>query len=159
MKTTIETFYKAFTNLDADTMISCYHDDIVFEDPAFGILKGDRAKAMWQMLCESQKKGQNFKVVYSDVKAIENKGSAHWEAFYTFSKTGRKVHNKIDAHFEFKDGLIIKHTDYFNLHSWAKQAIGIKGLLFGGMKFFKTKLQTQTNYLLDKFIKEKKPSS
>ncbi|WP_299126129.1 nuclear transport factor 2 family protein [uncultured Winogradskyella sp.] len=160
METTIENFYNAFSNFDADTMITYYHDDIVFEDPAFGILRGERAKAMWQMLCQSQKKkGQNFKVVYSDIKAFENRGSAHWEAFYEFSKTGRKVHNKIDAQFEFKDGLIIKHIDYFNLHSWAKQAIGIKGLLFGGMGFFKTKLQKQTNYLLDKFIEEKKPSS
>ena len=29
-------------------MISCYHDNIIFSDPAFGELKGDDAKAMWQ---------------------------------------------------------------------------------------------------------------
>jgi len=32
--------------------------------------------------------------------------------------------------------------------------MGIKGFLFGGMGFFKTKLQRQTNYLLDKFIEK-----
>lgn len=154
MKDIIDKFYEAFNNLDADTMCSCYHEDIVFKDPAFGVLEGDRAKAMWQMLCESQK-GKNFKVISSNI----TDNSAHWEAFYTFSKTGRKVHNKIDATFEFKDGLIIKHTDTFNLHKWAKQAIGFKGLLFGGMGFFKTKLQGQTNYVLDKFINEKKLSN
>ncbi len=147
----IEKFYDAFTNLDADKMASCYHDDIVFEDPAFGTLKGERAKAMWQMLCESQK-GKDFIVVSSNIDANKVNGSAHWEAYYTFSKTGRKVHNKIDATFQFKDSLIIRHTDDFNIHKWAKQAMGIKGLLFGGMGFFKEKLQKQTNYLLDKYI-------
>lgn len=157
MTNTIETFYKAFNNLDADTMCSCYHDDIEFEDPAFGVLKGDRAKAMWQMLCESQK-GKKFKVEVSNIKVDSHTGSAHWEAFYNFSKTGRKVHNKIDAKFEFKDGLIVKHSDSFDLHRWAKQALGFKGLLFGGMGFFKSKLNKQTNYLLDKYLNEKKLS-
>ena len=157
MKTIITTFYEAFNNLDADTMCSCYHDDIVFEDPAFGVLKGDKAKAMWQMLCESQK-GKNFKVVASNIEADANGGSAHWEAFYNFSKTGRKVHNKIDAKFQFRDGLIIRHKDSFNLHRWAKQAMGFTGLIFGGTGFFKSKLNKQTNYILETYIKEKKLS-
>lgn len=154
MEKLIETFYSALNNCEGPTMVSCYHNDVVFEDRAFGVLKGDRAKAMWLMLCESQK-GKGFNVDFSSIKANEKTGSAHWEAFYTFSKTGRKVHNKIDASFEFKDGLIIKHTDVFDLHKWAKQAMGFKGFIFGGMPFFKNKLQKQTNYLLDKFIEEK----
>ncbi|WP_458626912.1 nuclear transport factor 2 family protein [Winogradskyella sp. PC D3.3] len=155
MEQIIEKFYNALNNGDGPTMASCYHDDIIFKDPAFGILKGERAKAMWLMLCESQN-GKGFKVEFSNIKANDTSGSAHWEAFYNFSKTGRKVHNKINASFEFKDGLIIKHTDKFNLHQWAKQAMGIKGLIFGGMPFFKNKLQRQTNTLLDTFLSTKK---
>ena len=52
MKGLIETFYTAFQNRDAETMISCYHNDIVFCDPAFGELKGDDAKAMWKCFAE-----------------------------------------------------------------------------------------------------------
>jgi hypothetical protein len=155
MKDLLTTFYSSFSQLDADKMISCYHDDIIFEDPAFGVLEGERAKAMWQMLCESQK-GKDFKVSFSNIEANEKKGSAHWEAFYIFSKTGRKVHNKIDARFEFKDGLIIKHTDRFNLHKWARQAMGFKGLVIGRTGYFKSKLRAQTNYLLDSYIKKQK---
>ena len=98
-------------------------------------------------------KGKDFKVIFSNIEANEKEGSAHWEAFYTFSKTGRKVHNKIDAAFEFKDGLIIKHTDDFDLHNWAKQAMGFKGLIIGRTSYFKNKLKAQTNYILDKYIK------
>ncbi|WP_299117135.1 nuclear transport factor 2 family protein [uncultured Winogradskyella sp.] len=157
MENVIINFYKAFNNLDANTMISYYHDDIIFEDPAFGVLKGDRAKAMWQMLCESQK-GKDFKVEASNIKINENEGSAHWEAFYNFSKTGRKVHNKIDAKFKFKDGLIISHVDSFNLYNWSKQALGFKGLLLGRTGYFKNKLRLQTNGLLNKYIEKKLPS-
>jgi len=150
-KELITKFYTAFAALDSTTMISCYHDNIEFTDPAFGTLKSNRAKAMWVMLC---KNAQDLKIKFSKVEAIENTGSAHWNASYTFRKTGRPVLNKIDAQFEFKDGKIIKHVDSFNLHAWAKQAIGFQGLLLGGTSFFKKKLHLQTNQLLDKFIKD-----
>ena len=150
MNSIIENFYSAFKKQDAEAMVACYHDDIVFEDPAFGVLKGDHAKNMWRMLCASQK-GKDFKVEYSNVNSKRTTGNAKWEAHYVFSKTGRPVHNKILAHFEFKDGKIIKHIDTFNLHTWSKQAFGFKGLLLGGTSFFKKKLNQQTNQLLTKF--------
>ncbi len=150
MNSIINNFYQAFDQLDAETMVSYYHKNVVFEDPAFGVLKGDHAKNMWRMLCSSQKKNQ-FNVIASNITVNEKSGSAHWEAHYVFSKTGREVHNKIDAIFEFKDGKIIKHTDHFNLHNWAKQALGFKGYLIGGTSFFRRKLNTQTNHLLKKF--------
>ena len=148
MKDLIKQFYTAFTDLDAEKMVSYYHEEVVFEDPAFGVLKGERAKNMWRMLIASQK-GKKFIVEASCFRYENQKGFAHWEAQYIFSQTGRQVHNMLEA--EFKDGKIIKHTDSFNLHSWAKQAMGLKGLLLGGTGFFKKKLQEQTNRLLTKF--------
>ena len=150
MQTLIQTFYEAFKNSDPVGMNACYHDDIEFCDPAFGVLKGDDAKAMWTMLCQN---GKDVKVEYSNIKADENKGTAHWEAWYTFSQTGRKVHNIVDAEFELKDGKIIKHTDRFNLRNWAKQALGFKGFLLGGTSFFEKKLHEQTNKTLSEFRK------
>ena len=35
----IHKFYTAFQNGDALTMKECYHPDIQFRDPAFGLLK------------------------------------------------------------------------------------------------------------------------
>jgi len=146
MEQIIKQFYEAFKNLDAEKMTTCYHNEIIFEDPAFGILKETKAKNMWRMLCESQK-GKSFVVTYSNV----NNNSANWEATYLFSQTGKEVHNIITAKFEFKDGLIIKHTDDFDLHKWAKQAFGFKGVLLGGTSFFKKKLNNQTSILLTRF--------
>ncbi|TPV31539.1 nuclear transport factor 2 family protein [Paucihalobacter ruber] len=146
----INQFYTAFKNLDAEAMVTCYHDEVTFEDPAFGKLHGENAKNMWRMLCKSQQ-GKDFKINFSSIQFENNIGTANWEAFYTFSKTGRKVHNKIKANFLFQDGKIIKHTDSFSLHAWASQALGIKGFALGWLPFFKSKFQVQTNKLLQKF--------
>ena len=150
MASIIKTFYEAFDRLDWQTMTNCYHRDITFQDPAFGQLKGERAKLMWRMLCESQQ-GQDFNIQFSNITENETSASAQWEAHYTFSKTGRKVHNVIQASFQLKDGKIIAHNDDFNLYRWAKQALGFKGFVLGRTGFFKSKLQHQTNNLLNKF--------
>lgn len=146
-KDIIEQFYIAFQNLDAASMVELYHDDIEFSDPAFGTLHGDDAKNMWCMMCS---KAKDFSLTYSNITNT----SAHWEARYTFSATGNRVVNKIDATFEFKDGKIYKHIDTFNLHRWASQAMGWKGMLLGGTKFFKKQLNKQTNQLLTAYTKK-----
>ncbi len=102
------------------------------------------------MLCASQKDGA-FNVNVSQIKVDQNTAFANWEAFYTFNKTGRKIHNIIQAEFKFKDGKIISHKDTFDLYKWSIQAFGIKGLLLGWTTFFKKKLQLQTNHLLSNY--------
>lgn len=151
MKSIIYHFYKAFQSLDHKAMNACYHQDASFEDPAFGKLEGERLRKMWEMLCTSQK-GKEFAMTYDDIKQSDHDEEAYWEVKYTFSKTGRKVHNKIKAEFEIKDGLIYKHHDSFNLRKWASQAMGWKGSLLGGTSFFKKNLQKETNKMLSKYM-------
>ena len=124
----INKFYEAFARKDAEAMAHCYHDDVVFEDPAFGELRGRDAKDMWRMLIS---RGKDLVVKHSDVVAKEDHGRAHWDADYTFSATGRRVSNHIDAQFKFKDGKIIEHRDTFDMYSWMKQALGPVGTLLG----------------------------
>lgn len=150
MTNVIEKFYTAFKALDAETMCECYVDDIVFEDPAFGQLKGDKAKNMWRMLCQSQK-GKDFRIEFSDIQYEIDKGRAHWEAYYTFSKTNRNVHNIIDAEFIIRGNKIVQHVDRFDLYRWSRQAVGIPGYLIGWTPFFKRKLNKQTHKMLLRF--------
>lgn len=134
----IHKFYKAFQERDAETMAQCYHDEIVFSDPVFTQLKGEEARNMWRMLCE---RGKDLSLTYHGVEANEQVGTALWEARYTFSQTGRKVHNVISAHLEFKDGLIYRHTDSFNFYRWARQALGAPGLILGWTPFLRNKVR------------------
>lgn len=145
----IESFYTAFQNRDAEKMASLYHKEIVFHDPAFGELKGEHAGNMWRMLLSQADK--NMAIRYNNVKADDTHGSANWEADYLFSKTGRQVYNKITAQFEFKDGLIIKHTDQFNIWKWSKMALGPVGYILGFTPIVKNKIRKQAQSGLKKF--------
>ena len=57
---------------------------------------------MWRMLCA---RGKDLAVDASAIAADDATGRAHWVATYTYSATGRRVVNRIDARFAFRDGL------------------------------------------------------
>ena len=78
-----------------------------------------------------------------------------WVATYTFSKTGRKVVNKIKANMRFAGGKIVEHSDAFSLHKWASQAMGLVGWLLGWNRFFQQKIQNGARKSLVRFMKEK----
>lgn len=147
----ISRFYSAFQQLDYNTMNSCYSDDIVFSDPAFGLLKGEEVKAMWELLC---KRAKDFSLTYSDIERIDDEyATCKWTASYIFSATGNKVVNHIKAYMRLKDGKIIEHSDAFKLSRWASQALGWKGALFGWMGWFQRSVQKKARKGLEKFMK------
>ncbi len=154
----IERFYTAFANLDAATMATCYSPQVQFRDEVFELNGRDQTIGMWTMLTEATKKNApaDWKLVHSGVNADQTTGSAHWVANYRFSATNRLVENRIDAKFDFANGLIVRHTDSFDFHHWAKQALGAPGLLLGWSGFLRNKVQTQANANLAKFMKSRR---
>ena len=152
----IERFYTAFQELDAAEMISCYHDQVSFQDPVFGELNSEQVKAMWNMLIERSK--GNLAIHYDSVMADEVGGFCHWEAHYTFSKTNRYVHNSIKAVFRFQDGKIIEHHDHFSFWSWASMALGFSGTILGWTPFMRNKVRKTSLDLLAKYM-ERQPET
>ena len=136
----IERFYQAFQKRDGDGMAACYAPDVKFADEVFPDLAGDRAKGMWKMLCA---RATDLTLEFSNVQASDTEGSAHWDARYTFGATGRKVLNRIDANFEFRDGLIVRHVDRFDFWRWARQALGLPGLLLGWSSALREKVRAR----------------
>jgi ketosteroid isomerase-like protein len=124
----IARFYTSLSKLDGAGMAACYASDATFSDPVFTDLRGQEPGKMWRMLC---KRGKDMTVVFDGIEATDTAGKAHWVATYTFSGTGRKVVNDIQASFVFKDGKIAQHKDVFDLYKWARQALGLKGVLLG----------------------------
>ena len=150
-KELINNFYSTFSIGDADSMVACYHDEVVFEDPAFGKLKGAKAKAMWRMLLSRKKESEltiSFKVL--------NDLQAEWIANYKYGPNKRPITNIVSATFEFKDGKIIKHTDKFDLWKWSQQALGASGFLLGWSGSMRNKIQGTTGKLLAKYMKVEK---
>lgn len=147
--TAITAFYTAFQQKDWATMAAMYHPEAQFRDEVFTLNSGKEAGAMWEMLIKS---GKDLRIALSQVSSEGNTGTARWDAWYTFSKTGRKVHNIIRAEMEFKDGLIYRHRDYFNFWRWSRQAFGITGLLLGWTNFLQYKVQQTALKNLHKFV-------
>ncbi|PWB34978.1 DUF4440 domain-containing protein [Pseudomonas sp. SDI] len=144
----ITRFYQAFQRLDAEAMVACYTDDIVFSDPAFGTLRGQDAGDMWRMLASRAK---DFSLTFDNVRSDDRSGGAHWVATYLFSQTGRIVVNDIQARFSFRDGKICEHHDSFDLWAWSRQALGLKGLLLGWTPLVAGKVREQATRSLRAF--------
>jgi ketosteroid isomerase-like protein len=138
----IRTLYAAFARRDGAAMAACYASDAHFSDPVFTDLNGAEIGAMWTMLCERAK---DLEIRLVDASSEGDIGHAHWEADYPFSQTGRIVHNRIFAHFTFRDGKIIQHVDTFPLWKWASMALGAKGTLLGWLPAVQAKIRAQAD--------------
>jgi len=146
----IKKFYENFGNNQIEPMLACYHSEATFEDPAFGKLNTAQTLAMWRMLLE--RSGGNIKIQISETKADGNNGETVWVAEYVFAQTKRKVVNRIKARFEFKDGLIYRHVDNFDLWAWSRQALGLPAYVLGWTGFFKGKIRQNCSKLLAKYM-------
>jgi hypothetical protein len=77
---------------------------------------------------------------------------AHWKARYTYSVTGRKVHNVVNARLRFQEGRIFVHYDTFDLWKWASQALGMSGHLLGWTPFMQNAIHRKAAQTLDIYI-------
>jgi ketosteroid isomerase-like protein len=145
----VQRFYAAFQARDAEAMAACYHSEVVFSDPVFGELRGERARDMWRMLCGRAK---DLAVAASDVRADDATGSARWVATYSFGRDGRRVRNVISARFAFRDGLIARHEDSFPLWRWSRMALGPVGVLLGWTPLLQGRIRADARRGLDAFV-------
>ena len=134
-------------------MNDCYSNDPIFNDPVFGILEGNEVRAMWEMLC---KNARDFSLEFSNIQLLDDEyATCNWIAKYTFSKTGRRVENRIKAHMRIQDGKITEHTDEFKIWKWSRQALGMGGVLLGWSGYMKSKIRNNARKNLAKFMESK----
>ncbi len=154
-RATVERLYAAFAKLDSHAMAACYAEDARFDDEIFSLQGRAQIGAMWAMLCDAVKT-QGREVWKLEASAITER-SAHWEATYRFSATGRRVHNVIDAEFDVDaGGLITRQRDRFDFWRWARQALGAPGLLLGWTPMLRAKVRAQAAKGLQRFMASKK---
>lgn len=145
----IEQFYNALQHKKIAELQSFYAENAVFNDPVFINLDAKRVRAMWEMLIKS---GKDMRIDFYNVKGNATGGTAQWDAYYTFSATGKKVVNRITANFAIENGKIVKHTDSFSFYNWARQALGIPGMLLGWTSFVKNKIRAKAKKNLEIFM-------
>lgn len=111
---------------DHEGMAACYHEQATFRDIAFTLKGRIQIHAMWDMICSPDAAGtpSDIVVTVEDVSANHATGKARIVDDYTLRSTKRKVHNRIESSFEFRDGLIFRQIDSCDAVDWAKQAFG-----------------------------------
>jgi hypothetical protein len=147
----IQRFYEGFQQKKHLQMAECYHDSASFQDAVFDLKTAKEARAMWHYLLTN---GKDLRIEFKDIKADDHHGTGHWEAWYTFSGTGRKVHNVIEAQFEFREGKIVRHRDSFPFWKWTRMALGATGTLLGWTPLVHNKVKATAAGGLKKFIGE-----
>lgn len=136
---TIRRLYEALDRHDGEAMAACYGPDARFSDPVFPDLHGGQPGDMWRMLTE---RATDLKCELPEAKADAEAGAARWIATYTFGPTGRRVVNRIRSDFRFgTDGLIAEQRDDFDFWRWARQALGLPGLVLGWTPMLRSKVR------------------
>ncbi len=130
--------YDAFSRRDGEAMAALYAPQARFDDPVFPGLDGAGAGDMWRMLCA---RGKDLEVRVVSLTGDEQRAQVRWVADYTFSTTGRRVHNEVTATLEVEGGRIVSHRDDFDFPAWARQAFGLTGRLLGDTGLFKRIMQ------------------
>ncbi len=146
----VERFYAAFAKGDAAGMNACYAPDVVFSDPAFGELRGDRARAMWTMLCGNMR---DFSLTYEIADASDTTVHGNAVATYLYSATGNTVRNVMHGTFTIRDGAIVRQEDAFDIWKWSAQALGAIGKFAGWTPMVKNKIRSTALARLESFIK------
>ena len=127
----------------------CYAEDAGFSDPVFPGLDAAGVRAMWKMLLTS---GTDLRVTFTVLEEDAVRGICTWEAYYTFGRTGRKVHNRVHSTFQLRDGLIYRQQDRFNFWRWSIQALGPKGMLLGWSPWVRKRVISRARAGLDKVL-------
>jgi ketosteroid isomerase-like protein len=141
-------FYAALARRDAEGMARCYHPEVFFSDTVFPSLRGEEARDMWRMLLS---RATDLEVTLDEASADADGGRARCTCRYTFSRTGRKVVNRITGMFAFRDGRIVRHYDSFPFWPWAAQALGPAGKLLGWLPPLKWKVRKDAAKGLERF--------
>ncbi len=140
-------FYTAFAQRDWAAMGACYAEDARFSDPVFPGLDAAGARAMWRMLLTG---GTDLRVEFKVIEESAALGVCTWEAYYTFSRTGRRVHNSVRSTFHLREGLIVRQQDRFSFWRWSAQALGPAGLLLGWSPWVRNRVRGSARAALRK---------
>ena len=152
---TIHNLYAAFERCDGEAMQALYAPQATFDDPVFSLHGANEIGGMWRMLCRSARKRSRdeWSLKADDVHVERAHGRAHWEATYLYGPADRRVFNSVDAAFEFTaDGQILRHVDQFDFYTWARQALGWPGHLFGGLPPMRRFVRRQAANKLARFL-------
>jgi len=145
-----EQFYDAFMVRDHYTMGLLYAENATFSDPVFPLLNVHGARMMWAMLLS---RAEDLGIEVNILEDGPSRARVQWVARYTFGATGRRVVNRISTEMAIANGRIVRQVDRFDLWRWARQALGVRGLLLGWTPMVQNAIRKQAAQSLREFAR------
>lgn len=147
---TLERFFTALANRDAQGMAACYAYGARFEDPVFELQGHREIMGRWSLLFDHPAPAADvWTLSFHSLHTLHNRGNARWEPTFVHLPTGRVVHNIVYSQFNFDDdGLITLQRDNFDFWRWARQAYGFLGLMMGWTPLLWDQARTQAHISL-----------
>ena len=145
-----EQFYEAFMVQDHYTMGLLYAENATFSDPVFPLLNARGARMMWAMLLT---RAEDLGIEVNVLEDSPTRARIEWTAHYTFGATGRRVVNRIQTEMALSNGRIVRQVDQFSLWRWARQALGVQGLLLGWTPMVQNRIRKQAARSLGEFAR------
>jgi hypothetical protein len=145
-----EQFYDAFMVRDHYTMGLLYAENATFSDPVFPLLNVHGARTMWAMLLS---RAEDLGIEVNILEDGPSRARVQWVARYTFGATGRRLVNRISTEMAIANGRIVRQVDRFDLWRWARQALGVRGLLLGWTPMVQNEIRKQAAHSLREFAR------
>lgn len=149
-KEVVEDFFRGFDDLDAERMISCLADDIVYNDPIYGILNGEDVRSLWKMRCKDLS-GLSLEII--EFKELDHEyATCKWRSSFFSKSAARQVDMVVTSFMKLRNGKIAEHSDAYKLSDWLAKAYGVTGVFLGWTGWMKKREQKKFHGLLEKFI-------
>ena len=131
----IDSFFKAFSERDFNTMKSLAKSSIVYYDPLYGYLNEEDVFLMW----ESRYSQKDFTLNYRDIK---DEGDGYFTLKIEVDYVHKKIiHQEMKAYFKIENGFIAEYSHGFSVHQLCKQEYGLIGNLLGWNRLIQQRIK------------------
>lgn len=150
----VEKFYRCFEYLDGEGMVSCLAEDTIYNDPIYGIIKGEYAAGLWRMRCKNL---VDMKIDIIDFVELDHEYiKCKWNSTFFSRSSAKQISMTMTSFMKINDQKITEHSDAYRLSDWLAKAYGLTGILFGWSGWMKKREQSRYRTMLEKFVQNQK---
>lgn len=150
-KPIVEEFFNAFSVGQVDKMLKLLDENIIYNDPIFGVLNGEEVRDMWMFKCNYLK---DFSLTINAIDELDEEyATCNWTAKFFRNQTGHYLTMNIKSYLKIDNGKITEQSDAYKLSDWLAKVYGLKGRLFGWTGVMKKNEQIKYRGLLEKYVK------
>jgi ketosteroid isomerase-like protein len=122
----VEQLFLALREGETDALLSRYAEHVRIEHPLLGVLDRDEFAAALRSFA---RRSPGHSLTYAIEDAEGDRVEASWRLNHLFHETGRLVAISGASVFVLAAGRIVRQTDRFDRRDWARQALGLTGLV------------------------------